>query len=46
MKLRLPIRRETLRDAAAGLVLGVQSVPNGLATGLRGGRAASPDMSD
>ena len=35
MKLRLPIQRETLReDAVAGLVLGVQSVPDGLATGL------------
>jgi len=35
MKLRLPLRRDTLRaDAVAGLVLGVQSVPDGLATGL------------
>jgi len=35
MKFRLPIRRDTLReDAVAGLVLGVQSVPDGLATGL------------
>lgn len=34
-RVRLPIRRETLRrDAVAGLVLGVQSVPDGLATGL------------
>jgi sulfate permease, SulP family len=32
------IRRETLRsDATAGLVLGVQSVPDGLATGLLAG---------
>jgi len=32
------IRRETLReDAVAGLVLGVQSVPDGLATGLLAG---------
>ena len=35
MKFRLPIQRSTLRaDAVAGLVLGVQSVPDGLATGL------------
>ena len=35
MKFRFPIRRESLReDAVAGLVLGVQSVPDGLATGL------------
>jgi SulP family sulfate permease len=35
---RFPIRRETLRqDAVAGLVLGVQSVPDGLATGLMAG---------
>ena len=35
MKFRLPVRRDTLReDAVAGLVLGVQSVPDGLATGL------------
>ena len=35
---RLPIRRDTLRaDAVAGLVLGVQSVPDGLATGLLAG---------
>jgi SulP family sulfate permease len=35
---RLGIRRETLRDdAVAGLVLGVQSVPDGLATGLLAG---------
>ena len=38
MKSRLRLRRETLReDAAAGLVLGVQSVPDGLATGLLAG---------
>ena len=35
---RLRPRRETLRDdAVAGLVLGVQSVPDGLATGLLAG---------
>jgi len=35
---RLRLRRETLRDdAVAGLVLGVQSVPDGLATGLLAG---------
>jgi SulP family sulfate permease len=33
--MRLPIRRDVLReDAVAGLVLGLQSVPDGLATGL------------
>jgi SulP family sulfate permease len=38
MKLRFQIRRDTLReDSVAGLVLGVLSVPNGLATGLRAG---------
>ncbi len=38
MKRRIPIRRATLRrDAVAGLVLGVQSVPDGLATGLLAG---------
>jgi sulfate permease, SulP family len=38
MKLRLPFRKDTLRpDAVAGLVLGVQSVPDGLATGLLAG---------
>lgn len=38
MNWRFPIRRETLReDAVAGLVLGVQSVPDGLATGLLAG---------
>ncbi len=38
MRLRLPIRRDSLRaDATAGLVLGVQSVPDGLATGLLAG---------
>lgn len=38
-RIRLPrLRRETLRDdAVAGLVLGVQSVPDGLATGLLAG---------
>jgi SulP family sulfate permease len=35
---RFPIRKDTLReDAVAGLVLGVQSVPDGLATGLMAG---------
>ena len=35
---RFRLRRETLReDATAGLVLGVQSVPDGLATGLLAG---------
>ena len=39
---RLRLRRESLRDdAVAGLVLGVQSVPDGLATGLLAG--VSPD---
>ena len=38
MKLRFPVRRDTLRDdSVAGLVLGVQSVPDGLATGLLAG---------
>jgi SulP family sulfate permease len=38
MKLRFPIRRDTLRnDAVAGLVLGVESVPDGLAAGLLAG---------
>jgi sulfate permease, SulP family len=38
MKLRVPIRRGTLRaDSVAGLVLGVQSVPDGLASGLLAG---------
>lgn len=38
MRLRWPVRRTTLReDAVAGLVLGVQSVPDGLATGLLAG---------
>ncbi|MFN8631816.1 MAG: SulP family inorganic anion transporter [Chloroflexota bacterium] len=33
--MKLPIRRDVLReDAVAGLVLGLQSVPDGLATGL------------
>ena len=36
--MRLPFHRETLRDdTVAGLVLGVQSVPDGLATGLLAG---------
>ena len=38
MRPRVPMRRDTLRaDATAGLVLGVQSVPDGLATGLLAG---------
>ena len=38
MKRRLPVRRDTLRqDAVAGLVLGVESVPDGLAAGLLAG---------
>ncbi len=38
MQLRVPFQRKTLRDdAVAGLVLGVQSVPDGLATGLLAG---------
>ena len=38
MRLPVRIRRDTLRsDAVAGLVLGVQSVPDGLATGLLAG---------
>ena len=38
MKLRVPVRRDTLRkDAVAGLVLGVESVPDGLAAGLLAG---------
>ena len=38
MRLRLPVRRETLRkDMVAGVVLGVESVPDGLAAGLLAG---------
>ena len=38
MRFPIAVRRRTLRDdAAAGLVLGVQSVPDGLATGLLAG---------
>jgi len=38
MQLRLPIKRDILRkDAVAGLVLGVESVPDGLAAGLLAG---------
>lgn len=38
MKLRFPVRRDTLgKDAMAGLVLGVESVPDGLAAGLLAG---------
>lgn len=38
MRLRLPAMRDTVRkDAVAGLVLGVESVPDGLAAGLLAG---------
>ncbi len=38
MRFRSPMRRDTLRaDATAGVVLGIQSVPDGLATGLLAG---------
>ena len=38
MKLGIPARRDTLgKDAVAGLVLGVESVPDGLAAGLLAG---------
>lgn len=38
MRWRGPFQMRTLReDAAAGLVLGLQSVPDGLATGLLAG---------
>ena len=38
MKVRVLVRRDTLRkDAVAGLVLGVESVPDGLAAGLLAG---------
>src|SRR6266516_133402 len=38
MRVRIPVRRDTLRhDAVAGLVLGVQSVPDGLAAGVLAG---------
>src|SRR5438105_15617125 len=38
MIFRIPVRRDTLRhDAVAGLVLGVQSVPDGLAAGVLAG---------
>ena len=38
LKLRFPVRRDTLRkDAVAGVVLGVESVPDGLAAGLLAG---------
>ena len=38
MKLRFPIRRDTLgEDSVAGLVLGVESVPDGLASGILAG---------
>ena len=38
MKLHFPVKRDTLgKDAVAGLVLGVESVPDGLAAGLLAG---------
>jgi SulP family sulfate permease len=38
MKAHLAIERDTLgKDAVAGLVLGVESVPDGLAAGLLAG---------
>ncbi len=38
MKFRFPVRRDTLgKDVVAGLVLGVESVPDGLAAGLLAG---------
>ena len=38
MRFRFPVTRDTLRkDAVAGLVLGVESVPDGLAAGLLAG---------
>jgi sulfate permease, SulP family len=38
VKIRIAARRETLgKDAMAGLVLGVESVPDGLAAGLLAG---------
>jgi len=38
MKLRIPVRRDGLgKDAVADLVLGVESVPDGLAVGLLAG---------
>jgi MFS superfamily sulfate permease-like transporter len=38
MKLRFTVRRDMLRhDTVAGFVLGVESVPDGLAAGLLGG---------
>jgi sulfate permease, SulP family len=38
MRFRFPVSRDTLReDAVAGLVLGVESVPDGLAAGLLAG---------
>ena len=38
IRLRFPIRRESAAgDGVAGLVLGVESVPDGLATGLMAG---------
>jgi putative ABC transport system permease protein len=41
MKVRFPIRRDTLgEDSVAGVVLGVQSVPDGLASGLLAGQPA------
>ena len=38
MKFHFPVRRDTLhKDAVAGLVLGVERVPDGLAAGLLAG---------
>jgi sulfate permease, SulP family len=38
MKFRFPVKRDTVRqDAVAGLVLGVESVPDGLAAGVLAG---------
>ena len=43
MKLRFPVKRDTLRkDAVAGLVLGVESVPDGLAASLLAGVNPGP----
>ena len=37
MRLRFPVRRDTLRKDAVAAVLGVESVPDGLAAGLLAG---------
>ena len=45
MRLRFPAGRDTLRkDAVAGLVLGVESVPDGLAAGLLAGVSPLPGL--